>query len=324
MTAPIQTILVPLDGSELAEQAIPLAVALARASGAALHLTHVFVPYAERSDMPGMIAANAEFERRLEEERREYLRSVAERVTQQLPGQVYGDAVRTRAIRSPYSETVAVVDRLRRVAASLRPELIVMATHARGGVGRAWLGSVADALIRRVNVPTLLVHPRDDAAPASSLPRHILVPLDGSELAERSIELAARLAVLGDARVSLLRVVIPQLAIMTPSAVMQFNIELLQQRESEARSYLARVAGQLGPAVRSVETSVVVSENPAREILEWAREHGVELIAMSTHGRSGVRRFMLGSVADKVVRGAQVPVLLTRPGDTAETPGSGL
>lgn len=316
MTAPIKTILVPLDGSELAEQALPLAVALARASGAALHLVHVFVPYAERTDMPpGATVSIADIERHLEEQASEYLREVTERLEKELPGQLHADPVRTRPIRSPYSETVAVVDRLRRAATQLHPDLIVLATHARGGLGRAWLGSVADALIRRVNVPTLLVHPREDAAVPSTTFRHILVPLDGSALAEESLGLASRLASLGDTRITLLRVVVPQLAVARPSTVLQFNMQQLEANEAEARRYLESVAAPLRAAVASLDTVVVLAENPARAALEWAAENGVDLIAMSTHGRSGFRRFMLGSVADKIVRGAQFPVVLTRPGD---------
>ena len=318
MTGPITTILVPLDGSELAEQALPLAIALARASDAQLHLMHVFVPYAARAEMIGATMDNADIERKLEEQSTEYLRSVTERVARELPDHVHADPVRTRPIRSPYSESVAVVDRLRRAVARLNPDLMVLATHARGGLGRAWLGSVADALIRRVNVPTLLVHPREGVpAPASAF-SHIVVPLDGSGLAEESIPIAARLAALGGARVTLLRVVVPQLAMGHPSVVLQFSVEQLERYQAESKSYVESVAARFRGAAPSIESVVILAESPPRAILEWAEQNGADLIAMSTHGRSGFRRFMLGSVADKVIRGAQVPVLLTRPG---EAPG---
>ena len=322
MTGPITTVLVPLDGSELAEQALPLAIALARASDAQLHLMHVFVPYAVRAEMLGATMDNTEIERTLEEQSTQYLRSVTERVALELPGHVHADPVRTRPIRSPYSESVAVVDRLRRAVARLHPDLIVLATHARGGLGRAWLGSVADALIRRVNVPTLLIHPREGTpAPASTF-SHIVVPLDGSKLAEESISIAGRLAALGDARVTLLRVVIPQLAVGHPSVVLQFNVDQLELYHAESKRYVDSVAARYRGAIPSIESVVVIAESPPRAILEWAEQNGADLVAMSTHGRSGFRRFMLGSVADKIVRGAQVPVLLTRPGDV-ESPSRG-
>jgi nucleotide-binding universal stress UspA family protein len=314
MTAPITTILVPLDGSELAEQALPLAIALARASDAELHLMHVFVPYAARADMPGAVLDNTELERKLEEQSTEYLRSVTERAASELPGRVHADPVRTRPIRSPYSESVAVVDRLRRAAARLHPDLMVLATHARGGLGRAWLGSVADALIRRVNVPTLLVHPREDAPVPAQPFSHIVVPLDGSQLAEESIPVAARLAALGNARVTLLRVVIPQLALGPRSVALQFNMDQLDHHQREAKRYVDEVADRYRAAIPAIQAEVIMASSPPRAILEWSEQHGADLIAMSTHGRSGFRRFMLGSVADKVIRGAHIPVLLTRPG----------
>lgn len=313
MPAPLTTILVPLDGSELAEQALPLAVALARASGAELHLMHVFVPYAARADMPGALIDNTEIERQLEEQSTEYLRAVTERVSKELPGKVMADPVRTRPIRSPYSETVAVVDRIRRAVARLQPDLIVLATHARGGLGRAWLGSVADALIRRVNVPTLLVHPREDVPVPASTFRHILVPLDGSQLAEETLPLAEKMATLCGARITLLRVVTPRLVVGHPSYILEFDVQLLEQSQSDAERYLESVAGRLRETVPAVETAVILSDSPPRAILDVAAEKGADLIAMTTHGRSGFRRFMLGSVADKIVRGAQVPVLLSRP-----------
>lgn len=315
MTAPITTILVPLDGSELAEQALPLAIALARASDAELHLMHVYVPYAARADMPGVTVDSSELERKLEEQSTEYLRSVTERVARELPAHVHADPIRTRPIRSPYSESVAVVDRLRRAAARLHPDLMVLATHARGGLGRAWLGSVADALIRRVNIPTLLVHPREGAAVPSKVFDHIVVPLDGSQLAEESIPVAARLASLGNARVTLLRVVIPQLAVGHPSVVLQFNVEQLEYYQREAKRYVDEVAARFRDTIPGIGAEIIMADSPPRAILEWSETHRADLIAMSTHGRSGFRRFMLGSVADKVIRGAHIPVLLTRPGD---------
>jgi nucleotide-binding universal stress UspA family protein len=323
MTAPITTILVPLDGPELAEQALPLAIARARASDAQLHLMHVFVPYAARADMPGAVVDNTDIERKLEEQSTEYLRSVTERVATELPDRVQADPVRTRPIRSPYSESVAVVDRLRRAVARLHPDLMVLATHARGGLGRAWLGSVADALVRRVNVPTLLVHPRDGVPAPAAVFSHIVVPLDGSRLAEESVPIAARLAVLGNARVTLLRVVIPQLAVGPASVVLQFSVDQLEQYQAEAKRYVGSVAERFRQAIPSIESVVILAESPPRAILEWSEQNGADLIAMSTHGRSGFRRFMLGSVADKIVRGAQVPVLLTRPGDAGGSASSG-
>jgi nucleotide-binding universal stress UspA family protein len=324
MTDPLRAILVPLDGSELAEQALPPALALARASGAALYLTHVFVTYSAPLDMPGAVQTHIDIERQLEQDARAYLQRVADRIAPELPEQVRCEPTRTRPLQSPYAETVAVIDSLRRLARELHADLIVMATHARGGVSRAWLGSVADALVRRGTAPILLVHPRTEPLPASEPFRHILVPLDGSALAEESLPVVQTLASLSDARLTLLQVIVPQRAIARPAPVTRVNAQHLAARESEATRYLAAVRDRLhaagGPCP---ETAIVVAEQPARAILDYAADHDADLIAMSTHGLGGVKRFMLGSVADKVVRSAPLPVLLTKPAQLGRIAESG-
>jgi nucleotide-binding universal stress UspA family protein len=187
-----------------------------------------------------------------------------------------------------------------------------MATHARGGLSRAWLGSVADALVRRGTVPMLLVRPRDERIVTSVLFRHILVPVDGSALAEDILPLAQTLATLSGAQLTLLRVIAPQRAIARPAPVTRVNAKYMAEQEAEAVRYLATVSARMTAAGPRTETTTVVAENPARAILGYAIDHDVDLIAMSTHGLGGVKRFMIGSVADKVLRGAPIPVLLTR------------
>jgi len=322
MTMPIRTILVPLDGSELAEQALAPATAIARASGATLHLSHVFVPYAARMDLPDTAEKHIAIERQLAEEASAYLQSVAERIGAELPERVRCDPLRTRPLQTPFGETLAVVESLRRLARQLNSDLIVMATHARGGVSRMWLGSVADALVRRGTGPMLLVRPRVEQAAPAELFHHILVPLDGSALAEEALPIAQALASLSDARRTLLQVIVPQRAIARPAPVTRVNTRHLAEREAEAARYLTAVRDRLQTNEPCAETVTVVAEQPAWAILEYAVDHDVDLIAMSTHGLGGVRRFMLGSVADKVLRGAPMPVLLTKPLDTRATTAS--
>ena len=104
---------------------------------------------------------------------------------------------------------------------------------------------------------------------------------------------------------------------------MRASAEILKSREVEANDYLARVRESLGTAVQCIDTATVMADHPARAILEWVAEHEVDLVAMSTHGRSGMKRFILGSIADKVLRSSPVPVLLTRPAATDATPSTG-
>ena len=316
MTALPRTILVPLDGSELAEQALAPAVAIARASGATLHLTHIFVTYDAPREMLGASEMPVVIEQQLEQEARAYLKRVAERIAIELPEQVRTDLVRTRPLQSPFGETAIVVESLRRLARRVRPDLIVMATHARGGLSRAWLGSVADALMRRGTVPMMLIRPRDERAATPVLFRHILVPLDGSVLAEESLSLAQALAGLSRAQFTLLRVIVPQRVVARPAPVTRVNTAYVADQEVDAARYLAAVKERVTAAGLSAETATVVAEHPAHAILEYAADHEVDLIAMSTHGVGGVKRFMIGSVADKVVRGTPIPVLLTKSAAT--------
>jgi nucleotide-binding universal stress UspA family protein len=198
------------------------------------------------------------------------------------------------------------------------PELIVMTTHGRGGVSRAWLGSVADELVRSINIPTLLVRPQRTEAVGPGVPftlDHILIPLDGSELSERIIERALDLGSLTGARYTLMQVV--TLAVSYPLLdsvlVAQPAPANEQQLRANAEAYLASIAQGLRARGFTVDTSVVVQTHCAPAILEEALANDVDLIAMATHGRTGLKRLALGSVADKVLRGTFVPLLLLRP-----------
>jgi nucleotide-binding universal stress UspA family protein len=305
-----RSILVSLDGSSFSEQALPLALSLARRTGAALHLAHVLTPVVV---YPDVVLANAGLEAQLRDRQRAYLDGVAGRLAAIAPV-----PVRTALLEG------AVAPTIQNHVAAVGADLLVMTTHGRSPLGRIWLGSVADYLVRHVNVPLLLVHPRDPAPEWTSdpAPRHILVPLDGSHLAEEMLEPAAGLAALTDGSLILLRVVRPALpssfsldadGVGAGAQRLIDEIEKVQQHLlSEATAYLEGVADRLRGRNLVVRTRVVVEEQPALAILHDAKA-GVDLIALQTHGRGGLARLLLGSVADKVIRGAGVPVLVRRP-----------
>ena len=145
--------------------------------------------------------------------------------------------------------------------------------------------------------------------------RRILVPLDGSRRAERALDHARAMSALGDARVTLLRVAVPRLVsgVMPPPPVL--GQDEPSEEEREARAYLDAVAASLGDAVPGVATRTAVSARVDDAIVTAAREARADLIAMTTHGRSGLARVLLGSVATSVVRKSPVPVLLVRAED---------
>jgi nucleotide-binding universal stress UspA family protein len=209
-------------------------------------------------------------------------------------------------------------------AAETGTHLIVMTAHARGPLGRFWLGSVADELLRATPAPLLLVHPQERAAEwkEDRTLRDILVPLDGSPLAEQILPTAANLAQVMSANLTLLRVVRPVTPMTLPvgphsmgdvAHQMTHRIdELHHQFQKEAQDYLNAVRARLAAGGLSAATQVAVEEQPGPAILHRAQAP-IDMIALETHGRRGLARLLLGSVADKVIRGSHVPVLVQRP-----------
>lgn len=296
-----QSILVPLDGSTLAEQAIPTAVAIAERAGSKLKLLLVHEP--PPSLDPG--STYTELELAMEKADRDYLRSVAGRLRERL-----GPALSSAVVKGPVTKTLA------RYTRELGTDLIVMTTHGRGGIRRAWLGSVADELIRTSEAPILIVRPSDgDATPTFVPPTEIMVPLDGSPLAEAVLEPVTALARLWDAEVSLVQVVRP--IILTSDPPLPFPTGYSDQetriRRELAQDYIRDIAEHLRESGVRASGVAVVDGSVAHTLLDLARPERVSVVAVATHGLGGLRRLVLGSVADKLVRGADVPVLVVRP-----------
>lgn len=305
-----RSILVPLDGSSLGEQALPLAYEVAQRAGATLHLVHVHHPTGTPVVVEGLPVIDEELHSLAEQHERAYL----ERLREELADGSVQANVAVLTPDEPPDESVAHV--LMEYAATHEIDLIVMATHGRGGLARAWLGSVADALVRQFTLPVLLVRPGEgQSEPKSFALDHVLIPLDGSPLAEQAIGPALELGRLFDSDYTLLRGVEP---FILPGYSPIATVHGLEQRaneeaRAEALAYLNTVAGRLVGAELTVRTHVVMAAQPAACILDEAERYSDGLIALTTHGRTGLRRILLGSVADKVVRGAKVPVLLYRP-----------
>ena len=190
-----------------------------------------------------------------------------------------------------------------------------MATHGLGPLSRFWLGSVADALVRTATVPLLLLRPSEQPPPAAIAPpfRHMMIPLHGSDLAEQALDPALQLGRLMEADYTLLRVVKPvvMLAHLEWLALSGTNETLTRQALDEAQAYLDRIADRLRGQGLTVQTRTVFHTYPADVILEEARE--ADVIGLATHGRGRFRRLLLGSVADKVLRGGTTPMLVCRP-----------
>ena len=305
-----RSILVPLDGSPLAEQAVPLASRIAQAAGGKLRLALVHqLPPAPVDPLAAKMFTSIELATRKSE--RGYLRGIQAKLRE--GGTRLSSAVTLTGKTGPA---------LAQYVRELGIDLVVMATHGRGGIRRAWLGSVADHLIRNLEVPVLLVRPRE-GEPAPDHPPgagQILVPLDGSPLAEEALDAAAELARIWGTELTLLQVVQPVLlstdpALPLPSA---YDEELTAMCRTQAQDYLDDVVERMrGQGIRAAGVAVV-GWNAVGSILDVARPDRVAVVVLATHGRGGLRRLTLGSVADKLVRAADVPVLVYRPGGRAK------
>jgi nucleotide-binding universal stress UspA family protein len=275
--------MVPLDGSARAEQALAPAVRLAAATGASLQLVRVTDLASSLSVLPASVYLP---EQVLEDETAQastYLDALQKRMT--------AEGVRSETHLLTGSPALALLD----FEQTAHIDLTVMCSHGRSGIARFALGSVADRLLRHGSTPLLLVQA---FGPALDL-EHGIVPLDGSSPAEQVLFLVESLAA------SPLREVI-----------------LLHAADSEpdrahAQDYLAFIAQRL--RVRGLVCHVqVVHEDPAQAILNAA--HQGSLVIMGTHGRTGLARWALGSVADRVTHGGAAGVLLVRTaGDAGQT-----
>jgi len=301
----LRSILVPVDGSKFSESSLPLATEIARAAGAKLYATLVHVPYE-----PDQLLANTPFQfegvdmaeydaHRLERDR-EYMADLGSRLSRD------GVCVESRVL-----EGRSVADALAGHAAVLGSDIIVMASHGHSGVSRAWLGSVADQLVRHSVTPLLVSRPAPEASPVAGKVTHILVPLDGSDLAESVLEPAAELARATGARMTLAHV-ISIITVLGPRILPLVQHELEPELE-RAAAYLERVAARLRTEGLEVDIKAFHGKTPALALSEMAEKLDVDVIAMASHGYGGLKRALLGSVADKLLRVSSLPVLIARP-----------
>jgi nucleotide-binding universal stress UspA family protein len=295
------TVLVPLDGSDKDARALPVAAAIAELADASVRVVRVFdtpieslsakagplgVLRAARDNRDGVVSA---------------VRAAADHVGQ--------------LVRSP--TTWEVIDESDVAAALLRDievhavTAVVMATRAAGTVGRAIQGSVADRLVRESPRPVVVVPPHARHLGDKRLRlRRVLVPLDGSEASLGAVTALLTWPHAGKLECILIRVA-PTSRHATPSAeVASPAHDGIHETAKLAEEDLNHVAERLRGMGATVEVRVVEARDAGAAILDAVRSELVEMIAMSTHGNSGFSRVVLGSVADVVVRGSEIPVML--------------
>jgi nucleotide-binding universal stress UspA family protein len=292
--ARLSTILVAIDFSETGESGIAWASEIARAHGARIVLCHALWPAAVASPAPEFMPLPARFYDDLRDaaERRVAEAAAALRAT--------GLAV-TTALAMGAAADVVLAEAKRSHA-----DLVVAGTRGLTGWKKLVLGSTAARLVRRATCPVLTVHPSDVGRHRA--PRTVLVPTDFSENATLAAEAAARLAApFEPCRVVLLHAYHVPVEFMSPMSI-PVVLEDSGQVETAARIELQEVAARLRPHVGEVETRIVRGY-PPEVILDEAKRLDADLIAMGTHGRSGMKRLVLGSTAERVLPEAPCPVL---------------
>ncbi len=308
----MRTIIVALDGSPFAEAAIPLALGVAQCLKARLELVSVHQPPSGIRAISGARVHDLS----LDQDESAELRAAL---------QLYLEHVATRIGRAPDAPPVLVTlldgepaDRLCQHAAERKAALMIVTTHGRGGISRAWIGSVTDAALRATSVPLLVVRPpavKDDAKPADPLTaqrvRKVLIALDGSSIGEAVI--GPLQALFGNSVEYMVFGAVPPLHPMLRAIASheEYERDLLAQ-EAKFAGYLKAAETALTDRGMQASRCALIDLEPARAIHRCASTNAVDVIAMATHGRGLLGRVMLGSIADNVLRTADAPVLLCR------------
>lgn len=296
-------ILVPLDGSELAEGALSIAVEVARAKRTHLVLLSVW-------EEPGS-GTPATMSMEMEERARDYF-------------ETYLGGVRDR-LQQPEIRTIVrcgdPCDSILEEAQELGARMIVVGSHGRSGVGRWLHGSTTSRLLHESRVPVLVAGPKAFHLPGRPMIRHIMVPLDGSRLSEVAIAVGVRLASEFGARLSLVQAVRWAYETYPYAGAATYVQSLDSDLEAGAREYIQRHESSIAGEV--AVQGVVARGLAADALLNFEESDEVDLVVMTTHARAGLARAALGSTAERMLQG-MAPVLLLRPetSDPNETGGN--
>lgn len=289
-------ILVPLDGSRLAEAVLPAAASTAKLLSASVTLIHVIEKNAPRE-------IHGEMHLSKPEEAEAYLSEIAKRA---FPPDIKIDY----HVHTTEVENVALS--IAQHIGELDADLVVMCTHGHGGIRDLFFGNIAQEIISLGKAPVLLIQPNRDGRTSSFNCRRILVPLDGQSEHEMGLIKAAEFAKTCDAALHLL-VVVPTIetlpgkmkakGLMMPGA----TAEMLDMEVQEAEDYLMKLQGQLQKDGLNI-TGQVLRGDPASIIVKTAREIQADLIVLGTHARYGINAFWSESVAPKIYKQCKIPL----------------
>lgn len=317
-----ERILVPLDGSEGAERAIPVAVRIARASGGSIVFMRVALPPTEFGTFGSGLHPTLAMKPQVDVSEKDLAEAASYLATTiaAYAGDLAGIATEVDVPAGTASSLIFSAARYEHI------DLIVMCSHGETGLKRWILGSMARQAVRHSTVPVLVLnaHGVVPPMPDGTRPLRILVPLDGSALAETAlpsaIQLIATLSPSAQGEVHLLRVV--ELPLTYGKMI---SDGMREEARKEAETYIESIARHslttTSPGLKlSITSSIATSINAARTIIKLAehtedteRSAPYDLIAMATHGRGGLQRMMMGSVTERVLGSTKLPLLIVHP-----------
>jgi nucleotide-binding universal stress UspA family protein len=304
----LEHILVGLDGSPLAESILPEVSVLAKGLNARVTLLHV-VPVSRNLRSGDFYRLLSPLIQQEETKVYGYLRSVTQRLTEA--------GLRVESLVKVGDTAAEIL----RTAAEEEIDLIALATHGRSGLRRWVYGSVAEKVLHTTHTPLLLLRPTEEQlAPPSGLTR-IVVPLDGSPVAESVLPLAETLAVRCGVPLVLFRVVEPfPVSFADPTGMAGINYQaVIDGLQDAADSYLRHVTATLQGKALTVQPLAPIG-TPAEKIIGYMHDHPGSLVVMATHGHSGLVEVLVGSVTRRVVQHGNTPLLVVRPPASSKSP----
>ncbi|HZR38937.1 MAG TPA: universal stress protein [Ktedonobacteraceae bacterium] len=318
-------LLVPLDGSSRAEEALPLAAHIARRTGGTLSLLRAVVPELAAAEGSSLYSLQAgvlaeEVQETLTQEAKEYLEHLTHSEL------LEGVPLRTQVLAEP------PVPSILSYAQSEHVDLIMLCSHGYTGLKRWALGSVAQKIARHSPVPVVVLPERDLLSPLyhpeKTRPVRALIALDGSSLAEATLLPTAQLVALispaaTQGELHLLRVIKPP-SHPEEHKYLKYDIDIQELMYREAKNYLQvvqdRLVNELAPRRNLQVTFSIEEEADVATTLIRAAEMGggiaaesYDLIALATHGRGGIKRWLVGSITERVLEKAKLPLLIVQP-----------
>ncbi len=287
-----ERIVVPLDGSDIAEAALPAAIEIARVLGSRIILLNVCNMSKEECDVY-----------------QDYLDMQAKKVAGQIERKADTVIVKGNAA----DEIVNYIDKN-------KIGLTIMGTHGRSGISQWAIGSVAEKVVREANQPILLMRSQEKCTVSDEgILNRIIVPLDGSERGEAALPYVEEIARVSHGEIVLLHILEKQYHFATAAdsyVQIPYTAEEMKPIKAEVQAYLDKVSQRLlakGLHVRSE----MLEGKPAEAIITFSGKTGINMIAISTHGRTGLSRVVFGSVTDKVIHSSCARVLIVRPQSAA-------